>query len=180
MTTTNTNAAPDLTSNQHATVAGVERALATYERERARLLTPDGRRLYTDEEHERRETELRTTRDAAIAAAEAAASRLMREAEAALDANDRALLYLWVRHGARRVEQEQERGHTARTRPELLTLLDALREAEGRFADPAARQQVRERHAAARAFHRAVAETVRPLRIAEMTAQLRASGRYGL
>ena len=224
---TETQTQPSLTSDQRATVAGVERALATYERETARLLTPDGRRLYTDDEHERRESELRATRDAAIAAAEAAAAQLMREAETALavldhrdpidalapaelekasarrvfvaedaerlplgeltarlrgalDADDRALLYLWTRYGARRVEREQEQGRGARTHTDLPALLTALREAEGRFTDPAARQRAQEQHASARAFHRAVAETVRPARVAEMVGQMRASGRYGI
>ena len=209
---------PDLTSSQRATVASVEHALTTFEHERARLLTPDGHRIYTDDEHERREAELRATRAAADALRSAEADRerlehrdpldtltpaeldratarrefvredaerlpigeLAARLRGALDANDRALLYLWVRYGARRVEQEQEQGRGARTHAALPTLLDALREAVGRFADPAARQQARERHAQARTFHHAVAETVRPARIAEMVGQMRASGRYGI
>ena len=224
---TETHTPPDLTSSQRATVAGVERALATFGRETARLLTPDGRRLYADDEHARREAELRATRDAAIAAAEAAATDALRSAEAdrerlehrdlldtltpaeldratvrrefvredcerlpieelaarlraALDTGDRPMLFLLVRYGTQRAEAEAERGHSVRSHAGLIALHDALREAGARFTDADAQRRATARHEQARAFHRAVAETVRPVRVAEMVGQMRASGRYGI
>ena len=216
--TTEAQTQPDLTSSQRATVASVEHALTTFEHERARLLTPDGHCIYTDDEHERREAELRATRAAADALRSAEADRerlehrdpldmltpaeldratarrefvredaerlpigeLAARLRAALDAGDRPMLFLLVRYGTQRAEAEAERGHSVRSHASLIALHDALREAGARFTDTDAQQRATARHEQARAFHRAVAETVRPARVAEMVGQMRARGRYGI
>lgn len=69
------------TYDQAAESKALESALETFQRQRATLLRPDGERLYSDDEHQRREAALLAELDTSIAAVTARAESTIAEAE---------------------------------------------------------------------------------------------------